>query len=298
MGTERRNPRTVDIDLFPTERILRLINAEDGTVAAAVGLAIPQITKAVDLIVDAIRSGGRVFYVGAGTSGRIAILDAVECPPTFNMPLDWIQAIIAGGSRAVTQGIENAEDQSDKAATDLKAKKLSGKDVVIGIAASGTTPYTHAALDYAREKGAKTVAIVCVLDAPMARAAELTICTDVGPEVITGSTRMKAGTAQKLVLNMISTAAMIRLGMTYSNWMINVSMTNSKLQERGIQILREILGVTQEEARRLADASGGKLKAAVVMGTLGCSLMEAERLLDEGRGNLRKILGHMTSGRE
>jgi N-acetylmuramic acid 6-phosphate etherase len=298
MGTERRNPRSVDIDIFPTERVLRIINGEDNTVAAAVGAAIPQVAKAVDLAVEAIRAEGRIFYVGAGTSGRLAVLDATECPPTFGTPSDWIQAVIAGGSKAFTQALEGAEDDRQKGPADLKARKLSDKDLVIGIAASGTTPYTHAALDFAKSKGAKTVAVVCAADSPMARTADLTIFVDVGPEVIAGSTRMKAGTAHKLILNMLSTATMIRLGMTYSNWMINVSMTNSKLQQRGIQILREILGVNAEEADRLARDSGGKLKVAVVMGALGCTPAEAEDRLEKGDGNLRKVLGHLNTGRE
>jgi N-acetylmuramic acid 6-phosphate etherase len=298
MSTERRNPNSVDIDLYPTERILKIINAEDATVANAVSAAIPEIAKAVDCAVNVIRNDGRIFYVGAGSSGRIATLDAAECPPTYSSPPEWIQAIIAGGARAIDEAVEGAEDNREKAAADLKSKKLSDRDMVVGIAASGKTPYTHAALEFARTMGTKTVAIVAVPDSPMAKAADVVIYTPVGAEIIAGSTRMKAGTAQKLVLNMISTAAMIRIGMTYSNWMINVQMTNSKLQERGIHILREVLGVNAEEARKLAEASGGRLKLAVIMGTLGCSRKEAEKRLNEGAGNLRKVLGHLGAGRE
>jgi len=298
MTTERRNPRSVDIDLFPTERILRIINAEDAIVAGAVASAIPEIAKVVDSSVEAIRGGGRIFYVGAGTSGRIALLDAVECPSTFSTPPEWVQAVVAGGVKAISQPAEGFEDSREKGASDLRAKKLTAKDLVLGIAASGKTPYTRAALEYARAKGARTVAIVSISDSPLAKIADIVILTPVGPEVITGSTRMKAGTAQKLVLNMISTAAMIRLGMTYSNWMINVSMTNSKLRERGAHILREVLGVNVDEALRLSEASGGRLKVAVIMGTLGCDRKEAERHLASGNGNLRKILGHLGSGRE
>jgi N-acetylmuramic acid 6-phosphate etherase len=298
MSTERRNPNSVDIDLYPTERILKIINAEDATVANAVSAAIPEIAKAVDFAVNVIRNGGRIFYVGAGSSGRIALLDAAECPPSFGSPPEWIQAIIAGGAKAAGQAIEGAEDDREKAAADLKSKKIADRDMVVGIAASGKTPYTHAALDFARSKGAKTVAIVAVPDSPMSKAADVVIYTPVGAEIIAGSTRLKAGTAQKLVLNMISTAAMIRIGMTYSNWMINVQMSNAKLQERGIQILREILGVNAEQARKLTEASGGKLKLAVIMGTLGCSRKEAEQRLSDGAGNLRKVLGHLGAGRE
>jgi N-acetylmuramic acid 6-phosphate etherase len=298
MTTERRSPRSVDIDLFPIERILKIINAEDALVADVVAGAIPEITKAVELAVEAIRTGGRMIYVGAGTSGRIAILDAVECPPTFSTPPEWVQAVVAGGSKAFQQAKEGLEDDREQAAADLKSKKISKNDLVMGIAASGKTPYTQAALEYARTKGGKTVAVVCIPDSPMAKIADVTICTAVGPEVITGSTRMKAGTAQKMVLNMISTAVMIRLGMTYSNWMINVVMANQKLYDRGTQILREILGVRQEEAVRLIEQSGKNLKLAVIMGTLGCDRKAAAKQLANANGNLRQVLGHMGSGRE
>ena len=203
-----------------------------------------------------------------------------------------------GGAKAFTQADEGTEDDSEKAAGDLKAKKLSGKDIVFGIAASGTTPYTLAGLQFARSKGAKTVAVVCVDNSPMSKTADLTIYTAVGPEVITGSSRMKAGTAQKLVLNMISTAAMVRLGMTYSNWMINVSMTNRKLRERGKNILQEILALKPEQAEELVDKSGGALKVAVIMGATGCTRQEAEQKLTESGGHLRRILAHLGSGRE
>jgi N-acetylmuramic acid 6-phosphate etherase len=298
MSTERRNPRSVDIDLFPTERILKIINGEDALVAAAVGAVVADIAKAVDLAVATIRNDGRIIYIGAGTSGRIAALDAAECPPTFSTPPEWVQAVIAGGAKALVQAVEGAEDDPVKAAADMKSKKVSEKDLLIGIAASGKTPYTQGALEYGKQKGAKTVAIVAAPGSPMSKVADVTIETAVGPEIITGSTRMKAGTAQKLVLNMISTVTMIRLGMTYSNWMINVSMTNSKLRDRGVTILREILGVSSEEAKKLSDASGGALKVAVVMGALRCSRKEAEEKLEAGQGNLRKILGPLSNGRE
>jgi N-acetylmuramic acid 6-phosphate etherase len=298
MLTERRNPRSVDIDLFPTERILRIINAEDALIASAVGATIPQISKAVDLAVGAIRGGGRVLYVGAGTSGRIAALDAAECPSTFSTPADWVEAVIAGGTKALVHAVESAEDDAAKAAADMKSRKIGAKDVIIGLAASGKTPYTSAALEYARTKGAKTVAIVAAEDTPIAKIVDVAIETLVGPEIVTGSTRMKAGTAQKLVLNMISTTTMIRLGMTYSNWMINLTMTNTKLRARGVHMLQEILGVSREEAHKLSEGSGGKLKVAVLMGALGCSRKDAEERLAQGDGNLRKVLGNLGSGRE
>jgi N-acetylmuramic acid 6-phosphate etherase len=298
MNTERRNPRSVDIDLFPTERILKIINGEDALVANAVAAAIPQITKVVDSATESIRAGGRLIYVGTGTSGRLAVVDAAECPPTFSIPSEWIQAVMAGGAKAFTHALESSEDDREKAAADLKPKKLTKNDLVIGIAASGNTPYTIAALEFAKSKGAKTAAIVCAENSPMSKTADLTVYTAVGPEVITGSTRMKAGTAQKLVLNMISTAVMIKLGMTYSNWMINVSMTNEKLRERGQHIVQEILGVKADEAARLVEASGSNLKVAVIMGATGCTREDAENRLVQVNGNLRAVISHLGSGRE
>jgi N-acetylmuramic acid 6-phosphate etherase len=298
MNTERRNPRSVDIDLFPTERILKIINGEDALVANAVAAAIPQITKVVDSATESIRAGGRLIYVGTGTSGRLAVVDAAECSPTFSIPPEWIQAVMAGGAKAFTHAIENFEDDRERAIADMKPRKLTKNDLVIGIAASGNTPYTIAALELAKSKGAKTAAIVCAENSVMSKMADLTVYTAVGPEVISGSTRMKAGTAQKLVLNMISTAVMIKLGMTYSNWMINVSMTNDKLRERGHQIVQEILGVKPDEAARLVVASGSNLKVAVIMGATGCTRQEAENRLAQVDGNLRTLISHLGSGRE
>lgn len=298
MTTERRNPRSVDIDLFPTERVLKIINAEDALIAGAVAAVIPEITKLVDVAVLSIRSGGHVIYVGAGTSGRIAITDAAEIPPTFSAPAEWVQAVIAGGTKSFAKAMEGAEDDREKAAIDLKSKKLTKKDLVIGIAAAGTTPYTLAALEFARSKGAKTAAIVCSENSPMSKIADITVHLAVGAEIITGSTRMKAGTAQKMVLNMISTATMIRLGMTYSNWMINVSMTNEKLRERGKHMLQEILGVKPNDAEKLVEASGANLKVAVIMGATGCDRKEAEKRLTAANGNLRNVVAHLGSGRE
>ena len=298
MTTERRNPRSVDIDLFPTERVLKIINAEDALIAGAVAAVIPEIAKLVDVAVLSIRSGGHVIYVGAGTSGRIAITDAAEIPPTFSAPAEWVQAVIAGGTKSFAKAMEGAEDDREKAAIDLKSKKLTEKDLVIGIAAAGTTPYTLAALEFAKSKGAKTAAIVCSENSPMSKIADITVHLAVGAEIITGSTRMKAGTAQKMVLNMISTATMIRLGMTYSNWMINVSMTNEKLRERGKHMLQEILGVKPNDAEKLVEASGANLKVAVIMGATGCDRKEAEKRLTAANGNLRNVVAHLGSGRE
>ena len=298
MITERRNPRSVDIDLLPAERILKIINAEDALVANVVAAAIPQIAKTVEMAAESIRSEGRVIYVGAGTSGRLAAVDAAEIPSTFSTPPEWVQAVIAGGAKAFTAALEGTEDDRKSAAADLKPKKLTKDDLVIGVAASGNTPYTLASLEFAKSKGAKTVAVVCVENSPMSKTADLTILTLVGPEVVTGSTRMKAGTAQKLVLNMISTATMIRLGMTYSNWMINVCMTNNKLRERGMHILQEILGVQPDEAAHLTKSSGSNLKVAVIMGAIGCTREEAEKRLNDAKGNLRGVISHLGTGRE
>ena len=298
MTTERRNPRSVDIDLFPTERVLKIINAEDALVANAVGTVIPDIAKLVDLGVQAIRSGGHVIYIGAGTSGRLAMTDAAEIPPTFSAPSDWVQAVMAGGAKAFGKATEGSEDDREKTAMDLKSKKITKHDLVVGVAATGSTPYTLAALEFAKDKSAKTGAIVCTENSAMSKVADVTVCIPVGAEVITGSTRMKAGTAQKLVLNMFSTALMIRLSMTYSNWMINVSMTNQKLRDRGKHILQEILGVRENDAEKLVEASGANLKVAVIMGATGCDRKEAEKQLVLANGNLRAVLGHLGSGRE
>jgi N-acetylmuramic acid 6-phosphate etherase len=278
--------------------MLKIINSEDALVAGAVAAAIPDIARLVDLAVQSIRNGGRLIYVGTGTSGRIAVVDAVECPPTFGSPPDWVQAVIAGGPRAVTQSIENSEDDQGKAAADLKSKKLTKSDLVVGIAASGSTPYTLAALEFAKTRDAKTAAVVCIENSAMSKIADLTIVTIVGPEIITGSTRLKAGTAQKFVLNMLSTAVMIRLGMTYSNWMINVGMTNQKLRKRGQHILQEILGIKPDLAERLVADSGSNLKLAVIMGATGCDRREAEKRLADSNGNLRNVISHFGSGRE
>jgi len=290
VSTERRNPRTVDIDLFPTERVLKVINAEDATVAAAVAAAIPDVSKLVDAGIEAIRSGGHVIYAGAGTSGRIAVVDAAEIPPTFGAAPEWIQAVIAGGTKAFTKAVEGSEDEYDRAAADLKARKLTKNDLVIGIAATGTTPYTRGALEYAKSKGAKTAAVVCGENTPMSTLADITVYVAVGPEVITGSTRMKAGTATKLVLNMITTGAMIRLGKTFGNLMVDLRATNRKLEDRSERILIEVCGIDRDKARALLDEADGRVKLAIVMHHLGVGREEAERKLDENGGVVRRVI--------
>lgn len=290
-ATEQRNPRTSGLDQKSTAEILRAINGEDARVAAAVRRAIPAIARAVDAIVEAIRAGGRLFYVGAGTSGRLAALDAAEIPPTFGVPPRKVQAVIAGGRRALTHAVEGAEDVAARGARDLAARRVSRGDVVAGIAASGATPYVLGALAYARRRGATTIGITCNRNTPVARAAEIAIVTETGPEAITGSTRMKAGTAQKMVLNLLSTTAMIRLGRVYDNWMICVALTNRKLRARGVRILAEGSGAGVAQATRALRQSGHDLRVALVMLRLRVTPAEARRKLRAAGDDLCAALG-------
>jgi N-acetylmuramic acid 6-phosphate etherase len=289
-ATERRNARSRGLDLKSTTEMLRIINREDGGVARAVAREIPAIARAVDLIAAALRRGGRFFYVGAGTSGRLAVLDASECPPTFGVPPSLVQGVIAGGRRALVRAVEGAEDDAAQGARDLKKKKVSTKDVVVGLSASGATPYVLGALRFAKQQGAATVAVTCNPGSAAARLAQIKITLDVGPEVIAGSTRMKAGTAQKLVLNMLSTAAMVRLGYVYDNWMINVALTNKKLRRRGLRILEEATGASVSEVARAARLAGHDLPTALVMLKCGVDATQARRRLQRASGNLRKAL--------
>jgi N-acetylmuramic acid 6-phosphate etherase len=288
---EQRNPASRGLDRLSSEKILRVMNREDAKVARAVAREIPAIARAVDAIVRAIRSGGRLFYVGAGTSGRLAVLDAAECPPTFGTSPRLVQAVIAGGRRAITGAVEGAEDSYAKGARDLRRNKLTPRDVVVGIAASGATPYVLGALDYARKRRAVTVAITSNPGSPLARAARIQIVPQVGPEILTGSTRLKAGTGQKLVLNMLSTAAMVRLGHVYDNWMIDVALTNQKLRRRGLRILSEASGRQPSAAAHALRQSGHDLRAALVMLKRGVTAREARNLLRRAGGNLRRALG-------
>lgn len=271
--------------------IVRLMNREDRKVAVAVGREIPAIARAVDAIVRGMREGGRLIYVGAGSSGRMAVLDAAECPPTFGISPKRMPALIAGGRRAITAAVEGAEDSARNGERDLRAKKLTSNDVVVGIAASGTTPYVLGALKYARMRGATTVAITTNRQMPMARLAGIAITAEVGPEVLTGSTRLKAGTAQKMVLNMLSTAAMVRLGHVYENLMIDVVQTNEKLWERGLRILAEGSGKSVSKAEQALRAAGHDMRVALVMLKLGVGTKEARKKLVAAKGNLRKALG-------
>jgi len=278
--TERENPASEALDTKPTTEILRIINREDHRVAPAVAKVLPQIARAVDTAARALREGGRMIYLGAGTSGRLGVLDAAECMPTFGS--DRVLAVIAGGHGAMFKSKEGAEDNRLQAARDLRRLKLSAKDVVVGISASGHTPYTLGGMRYARRRGAKTVGLTVNPAAPMKSLADVFIAPVVGPEVVAGSSRMKAGTAQKLVLNMLSTATMVRLGRVFSNWMINVQLTNKKLHLRGQQILTKATGASSARGARTLKATGGNLPVALLMLRHGIKRPEAEKLLASG----------------
>jgi len=288
--TEQRNPRTRGLDAKSTLDILRAIHREDSMVAQAVVRAIPAIAKAVDAIAQALQRGGRLFYVGAGTSGRLAALDAAEIPPTFGTPARMVQAVIAGGRRALTHAVEGAEDNRARGARDLATRGLNRNDVVVGITASGSTPYVLGAVEFARRRGAVTIGVTSNPRTSIAEMAKISVVTPTGPEVITGSTRMKAGTAQKMVLNMLSTAAMIRLGRVYDNWMIGVALTNQKLQARGLRILTAASGATVAEATRALRQSGHNMGIALIMLKSGASAREAQRRLRDAGGNVRRAL--------
>lgn len=290
MITEQQNPDTLRIDHLPTLEMLTLMNREDQQVALAVQAALPQIARAVDAIVERLDSGGRLIYTGAGTSGRLGVLDAVECVPTFSAPPELVIGVIAGGSGALTRAVEGAEDNADLGRADLEALALTPRDAVVGIAASGATPYVLGALAYARSVGAATAAVSCNVPAPILDAADIGIGVSVGPEVITGSTRLKSGTAQKLILNMLSTATFVKLGKVYGNLMVDVQVTNAKLARRARGIVMQITGVSADEAERLIEASEREVKTAVVMAKRGVDAAQARQLLLEARGHLRRII--------
>ncbi len=289
--TERRNPASRNLDRLSATAMVELMNREDRKVAVAVAHEIPAIAQAVDAIVRGIQQGGRLFYVGAGSSGRLGVLDAAECAPTFGTPRTLVQAVIAGGRRAVTFAVEGAEDSEKNGRLDLRRKKLRGNDVVVGIAASGTTPYVLGALKYARRCRATTVAVTANRNIPVARAAKILIAPEVGPEVLTGSTRLKAGSAQKMVLNMLSTASMVRLGHVYENLMIDLVDTNEKLSDRSLRILADASGKDLSAARHALRNSGHNLRVALVMLKMGADTRAAKRLLKNAGGNLRRALG-------
>lgn len=280
----------MNLDRLSASEIVRLMNREDSKVVPAVAKELPAIARAIEAIVDAIQAGGRLVYVGAGTSGRLGVLDASECPPTFGIPRSQVQALIAGGKRAVTNAVEGAEDSERNGERDLRRRKVRPRDVVVGIAASGTTPYVVGALRYARRKKVKTIGLTANRNIPVARVVDILIAPEVGPEVLTGSTRLKAGTAQKMVLNMLSTAAMVRLGHAYENLMIDLLNTNEKLSDRSLRILADASGKGVSAARHALRKSGHDLRTALVM--LKCDLDSetARRALRKANGDLRRAL--------
>ena len=291
--TEQPNPASANLDLKSALELARVINAEDAKVATAVRKALPQIARAIDMIAEALEHGGRLIYVGAGTSGRIAALDASECPPTFNTDPRTVQYVMAGGPKALGAAVEASEDSLELGRSEMAKRQPGKSDVVVGIAASGRTPFTIAAVEFARSRGAKTVAVVCNHGSALERAAELAIVTEVGPEVVAGSSRMKAGTAQKMVLNMLSTGAMTRLGYVYGNLMVNVHLKNEKLLERAVGILQRASGsqgnVTKDVALQ-ALKSAGSLPVALVMLQAGVNPAQAVSALKAVHGHVRRAI--------
>lgn len=288
--TESQNPATIGIDKMSTLDMLAAINAQDAGVAHAVRAALPEIARAVDAIAGAMRLGGRLFYVGAGTSGRLAVLDAVECVPTFGTRPEQVQALIAGGEAAFFRAVEGAEDSEAAGTRDLRQRGLRPEDVVCGIAASGSTPYVIGALRYARRLPATAIAISCNEQAPILELADIGIAVAVGPEVIAGSTRMKAGTAQKLILNMISTATMIMLGKVYRNLMVDLKITNKKLAKRAQRLVMQLAGTDAQRAAALLSEAGMDVKTAVAMAKLGISASEAREGLQRADGYLYRLI--------
>ena len=288
--TEQPNPASADIDQLPTEQVLRIINAEDRKVALAVEREIPAITRAVDAIVAAFEKGGRLFYMGAGTSGRLGVLDAAECPPTFSVPPELVRGIIAGGESALSRATETTEDDPEIGIRDLLAAGFGSGDVLVGLAASGRTPYVLGAIQQAKKMGAVTVGISCTPNSELASAVDIPITPLPGPEVVAGSTRMKAGTAQKLVLNMLSTGAFIRLGYVYGNLMVNVQPKNRKLVDRACRIVAQGADVDADRAAQLLDAANGSVRVAILMGKAQIGREEAERRLADAHGRISQAL--------
>jgi N-acetylmuramic acid 6-phosphate etherase len=288
--TEQRSMRSRGLDQQTTRDIVRAISRDDATVARAVARELPRIARAADAVARALRSGGRLIYVGAGTSGRLATLDAAECPPTFGVSPAMVQAVVAGGRRALTGAVEGAEDDALQGKKDLAARSLMPRDIVMGLSASGTTPYVLGALRFARRRGARTIAVTANRRSPIARLAHIAIVAETGPEIIAGSTRMKAGTAQKMILNMLSTSAMIRLGRVYNNWMVDVALSNKKLVQRGLRILQEATRARPAQAARALRLAGNDMRVALIMLKNGAEASDARRKLRAAGGNLRDAL--------
>lgn len=292
--SEDRNPRTMDIDLLPTIDVLRKINDEDRDVPAAIEKVIPEIAAAVDRIVRAFQRGARLVYMGAGTSGRLGVLDASECPPTFGVPESMVVGLIAGGADALVRAAEGAEDDPKQGMNALKEIKLTADDVVVGIAVSGRTPYVIGGLTYAKQVGATTVALSCNARSIIAGMADIAISPLVGPEVLTGSTRLKSGTAQKLVLNMLTTASMIRIGKSYQNLMVDLNPSNKKLVARAVRIVMQTTGCAAQQARQALDQTGNDVKLAILVTITGMGVEEAREALGNAGGFLRKAIGEKT----
>ncbi|UFJ41442.1 N-acetylmuramic acid 6-phosphate etherase [Brevibacillus humidisoli] len=290
LTTETRNAQTQNLDQLPTEQILKIMNEEDKKVAYAVEDVLPQVAKAVDLVSAALQKGGRLFYFGAGTSGRLGILDAAECPPTFGTNPQLVQGVIAGGTSALVEAIEGAEDLPELGREDVQKYGITDQDVVVGIAASGRTPYVIGALQEAKSRGAKTISLSCNPVAEVNEGVDVAINVVVGPEVVTGSTRLKAATAQKMVLNMISTVTMIHLGKVYGNLMVNVQATNQKLRERVKRIVMEVTGISYAEAEVLAEQAGGDARVAILMQKTGLDRAAAVELLTRFGGRIRDAI--------
>jgi N-acetylmuramic acid 6-phosphate etherase len=294
LATECKNPASESIDQVSTLSMLQIINNEDKKIAPAIEAILPQIAIAVDTITAHLTKGGRLFYIGAGTSGRLGILDAAECPPTYGTDPELVQGLIAGGYAAIFNAQEGAEDSASLAVDDLKEKALVASDVVVGIAASGRTPYVLGGLTYAHEIGAVTISIACTPNAPITALADIALTPDIGPEVITGSTRMKAGTAQKLILNMLSTGTMIHLGKVYGNLMVDVKTSNKKLEERARRIVMEATGCDRSTSIQKLKEAHGQAKIAIFMLLSGTSVGKAEKLLDEAHGFVAIALKNLT----
>jgi N-acetylmuramic acid 6-phosphate etherase len=294
--TEQENPRTAQISSLPGEEILRLMNEEDAGVAKAVARVLPEVATAVDGVVRRLEKGGRLFYIGTGTSGRLGVLDAAECSPTFGVSPELVQGIIAGGYQACYRAVEASEDDAEAGARDLQTRGFTNQDALVGIAASGRTPYTVGAVEHAGRLGAFTVAITCVPGSSITRAAEVSIVPVVGPEVVAGSTRLKAGTAQKLVLNMISTATMIRLGYVTGNRMTNVQTRNVKLRGRALRILQIEAELDEEHARKVLAEADDDLPVALVMSKTGCTAADAKRALQKTKGVIARAITLFAAG--
>ena len=290
LATEEPNPASADLDRKSSLEIARIINAEDSKIAPAVERALPQIAQAIDLIAFALSQGGRLIYVGTGTSGRIAALDAAEIPPTFDVDPGRVQFIIAGGLRALSKATEASEDSHALGRKEMAKKKPGKKDVIVGIAASGRTPFTIAAVQYARAHGAKTIAVTCNRNSLLGKAAHLEIVAEVGPEVIAGSSRMKAGSAEKMILNMLSTGAMTRMGYVYGNLMVHLRLKNTKLTERGIGIIEQATELTRAQAIKLLNQAGRSVPVALIMAKTGATRAQATQALKESKGQVRTAI--------